>query len=285
MSIDAVRDKLLAMPPEVLQEAIGHLVFRMPWQSADAAGGTDPDGFTRPHERNLENLSREELQGKCWVGFNRNPQINTSVRGLAGRITGYGFETTSGLLELQTAIEDIELDWRNRLYHFWPKWVARAFIEGELFLLLSLHEDGFVEVDFIDPARVSCSGDDDTGIIFHSRKEFMPLFYNIAGKDTGSLAHQIPSIFIARNPELVENARKHTDWNLYYQLGARSLLPVYAPFGGYRQFIVAWDKGFMTRRAVSYLRTTLEPYLKEPPVPLNDLGLPFKPYYTTGDLC
>jgi hypothetical protein len=36
------------------------------------------------------------------------------------------------------------------------------------------------------------------------------------------------------------------------------LKKVFKPLGGYNRFIIAWDKSFITRRAVSYLRTTLE---------------------------
>ena len=72
----------------------------------------------------------DALQLECWNKFHRNPQINTSVRGLQGRLTGRGFETTSEIRKVQEVIEEIELDPRNRLYNFWPKYVGRSNVEG-----------------------------------------------------------------------------------------------------------------------------------------------------------
>jgi hypothetical protein len=73
-----------------------------------------------------------------------------------------------------------EEDPGNRLYHFWPKFVARAVIDGELGIILTLHPDGFVEVDYLDPQSLNNSkGTTETGIIFHSTKTTLPLYYFI----------------------------------------------------------------------------------------------------------
>ncbi len=197
------------------------------------------------------------LQTLCWNKFQRNPQVNTAIRGRMGRMTGMGFGVFSEIPEIQKHIDQTEYDWRNRLYSFWPKYVARSDIEGELYLLLTAHSDGFIEVDFIDPLIVSGGGDDDTGIIFHPTKQTLPLFYNIKGS-TGSVEHQIPSIYIARDPSLVETVRSHNDFKVGLQQMARTRAKKYKPLGGYKKFIVSWDKGFVTRRAISHLRTTIE---------------------------
>jgi hypothetical protein len=212
-------------------------------------------------------MTREELAAECWKKLHENPQVNTAVRGKAGRLAGFGFETTSGRRDIQEVIEDIETDPRNRLYNFWPKYVSRANVEGELFLSLTCHTKGFIEVDFVDPNHICEGGDDDTGIIFHPQKTVMPLFYNIKRNDLGGkwgtaykdvVYDQVPSIFIAHYPELVQVAAKHVDYDRRKQQLSRDLKKVFKPLGGYNRFIIAWDKSFITRRAVSYLRTTLE---------------------------
>ena len=267
--MDAVDNfnKTLEGLKDIPEDVLRRISFVMPWQHDPDKddGRVDPDGFSPildAADKEDSSTMRSLLQGVCWNKFQRNPQINTAVRGIMGRLTGFGFETSSGEWKIQQVIEEIEEDPRNRLYNFWPKYVGRAFVEGELFLALTLHDDGFVEVDFIDPYTISGGGTDDTGIIFHSRKTTMPLFYNVDFDGNGDY-EQIPSIFIARYPSLVNDAitsaKSMTDgYNRAWQQSSRSRKHKYRVFGGYRRFIVAWDKGLITRRAVSYLRTTIQ---------------------------
>ena len=254
---DKFVSELAKVPDEVLQR----ISFSMPWQYSEYGEGSrhqDEDGFplTTGGPKDDTTLSREALQQECFLKFHRNPHVNTSIRGLVGRLTGLGFETSSEIWDIQLAIEDIEQDQRNRLYNFWPKWVGRHHIEGELFLSFTPHPDGFVETDFIDPSVINFGGDDDTGIIYHSSKSWMPLFYNIS--INGSTKWQIPSIYVARYPDLVNDARKSRWFKPEFQQIARSRKHIYRKFGGYSKFIVGWDRGFMSRRAISYLRTVLE---------------------------
>lgn len=257
LNIDEV-DGILDIPDDVLEKE----TFAMPWQYTEAGGSAgmrDEDGFLvgrEEHGKSDSKQARETLQEECWRKFHRNPHINTSVRGLMGRLTGMGFETTSEIEQIQETIDLIEQDPRNRLYNYWPKFVGRANVEGELFLCCSLHPDGFVEIDFVDPVTISEGGDNDSGIIFHPDKPTMPLFYNIS--KGGTLYAQIPSIFVARYPELVSLAKKHKDWDLSLQKSSKTRKHIYRQFKGYKRFIISWDKGFITARAVSYLRTTLE---------------------------
>ena len=250
-------DELEKIPDDVLQR----MSFSMPWQYdqyGDETRKQDSDGFPSipGGAKDDTTASREPLQQECFKKFHRNPHVNTSIRGLVGRLTGFGFESVSEIWEIQEVIEEIELDQRNRLYNFWPKFVGRHHIEGELFLTLTPHKDGFVEVDFNDPSVIGAGGDDDTGIIYHSTKAHLPLFYNITVN--GTLRHQVPSIFIARYPELVADARKSKWFKPEFQKNSRSRKHIYRKFGGYSRFIISWDRGFMSRRAISYLRTVLE---------------------------
>jgi hypothetical protein len=245
------------MPDEVLTR----IQFSVPWQYSpyeQDGRQKDEDGFylSSVNQKDESNVTRETLQRVCWDKFHRNPQLNTSVRGLVGRLTGLGFETTSGHRQVQEAIEEIENDPRNRLYDLMPKYVGRFNVEGELYLALTCHIDGFIEIDFIDPETIRDKGDDSCGIIYHPNKTVMPLFYTI--KRNGSKYDQIPSIFVARYPELARIAAKHKDFDLKWQENNRNSKRIFKKFGGYYRFIVNFDKGFVTRRAVSYLRTTLE---------------------------
>jgi len=243
-----LEEQLANIPDEVLSK----IAFSMPWQhDPDTGTHRDPDGFDSPLgvDKEEDSVYREALQKTSWIKFHENPQVNTAIRGLVGRLTGGGFETTSGIFEIQEQIELTEKDHRNRLYHFWPKYMGRFNIEGELFLCLTIHIDGFVEIDFIDPSNMG-------EIIFHSRKALMPLFYNVMINGDNE---QIPSIYIARYPELIRDAKKSLDppFNITEQQQSKSRKHVYKPLGSYYRFIVATDKGFITHRATSYLRTIL----------------------------
>lgn len=218
----------------------------------------DADGFATPLGTQKEEMAttRTALQQDCWDKFNKNPQVNTSVRGVVGRITGMGFEATSEIIQIQSAIEEIELDWRNRLYNNWRSYVGRASVEGELFLIFTVHPDGFIEVDFLDPSLLPSGGDDDTGIIFHPKKSSLPILYLIT--DENDKKKLIPSIFVARDPNLLNDVKSHDDYDAPLLDESKDTHQAYESIGGFKQFIVAWDKGFATRRTVSYLRTTLE---------------------------
>jgi len=267
LSGDELRQAILDIPDEVFE----HIQMAMPWQPGVLREGRDVDADGAPLKSDTlkdENPdTREKLQQECWYLFNKNPQVSTSVRGVSGRITGMGFEATSEIWEIQEVLEDIEYDPRNRLYYYWPRYVARAVVEGELFLVLTCHLDGFIEVDFLDPSAINDSkGDENSGIIFHPNKKLFPLFYCIRFTDMNGQEYdeQIPSINIARYPDLVGLIKNHKDFDRSIQKRSIAKQPFFGkkrPFhkmGGYYRFVVAWDRGFLTRRAVSYLRTVLE---------------------------
>jgi len=267
MKREEIDQYIMDMPDDVLSK----FKFSMPWQyDASSETGTrkDEDGFpiSLGPDKEDPQLTREYLQKQCWLKFQRNPQVNTAITGKIGRLTGWGYETTSRVQEIQEEIENTELDPRNRLYSYWSKYVGRALIEGELFLCLTCHLDGFIEIDFIDPVLIGKDGKDNTGIIYHPTKVTMPLFYNV-NDERGNLISQIPSIYIARYPELATlpttktNYRDHNDcrgYNISLQQDSRSRKKRYSSLGGYFRFVISWDKGLITRRSISYLRTVLE---------------------------
>ena len=137
--------------------------------------------------------------------------------------------------------------------------MGRAFIEGELFLLLSLHRDGFVEIDFLDPSNISGGGDD--GIIYHPKKATMPLYYFVKMESGyGNLKKTntviAPSVELAYFPSLAKEI-KESEFNGHKVIGKDSDSK-FKEIGGLTQFVVSWDRSFVTRRNISYLRTVVE---------------------------
>ncbi len=232
-------------------EDLSALSFTLPWQYDSSTGDykSDEDGFPlQSTSKRTTESTRKELQIECWNKFHENPQVNTAVRGLVGRLTAFGFEISSDHPVVQENVESTEFDWRNRLYTFWPKFVGRAMIEGELFLCLTLHRDGFVEVDFIDPSLID-SSIYSGGVIVHPFKVTLPIIYCI--KDTNGKEFHIPSIYVAHDPKLL----KSIDTKNMNFLDTDSS---FKALGGHTKFIVSWDRSFISTRNTSYLRTTIE---------------------------
>jgi len=238
------------MPDEVLSR----MAFTVPWQvNSRVSKEFDEDGFEVRSSKYPE-LSYQEYQQECWKKFNRSPHVRTSVTDTMGRICGKGFGVHSGIDEIQDVIDEIMDDDRNRLHLYMPKYVARSEIEGELFLCATLHRDGFVEIDFRDPGNIG-------KIHFHPTKPSMPLLYEITDTELDSSVnihakHQVPSIFLAKYPEL---------WDMVKDVRSDILLstsktsdPKYKSLNGFYRFIISWDKGFLTERNISHISTTLE---------------------------
>lgn len=226
----------------------------------------DADGFPTVNQNDLRDL--HTLQEKCWAKAESNPQINSHIRDIMGRMAGWGFEFNAQVRDLQKDVDEIALDPRNNLYQFFPKFCARAEIEGELFLSFTLHKDGFVEIDFLGPSMIKGGGDNNSGIIFHPTKQSFSLFYIVNFKKTinndGYAEEEqalIPSINICYYPELeslVKNHPSYSEDKLRHSKARRKNSSPYNKTSGYYRFIVHWNKGFMTQRNVSHIKTTIE---------------------------
>lgn len=251
---------------DIPDEVVRHLSFVLnPKRSVIAgesiSGGkpdVDEDGF--PLLSGLTDYtSFHVLQTQCWSKFVRNPQINSYVRDYAGDLTGFGFETSSHIAEINDVVEMISEDPRNNLITNMTKYVARAEIEGELFLPLTLHKDGFVEVDFADPSSLRGGGDKNSGIIFHPKKPTMPLLYLFeVASSLGGEIHAYPSIYLAYYPNLWGLISSHKSLQGKKIVYPKKSGSPYSKLGGFDSFVVSWDKGYLTPRNVSHIRTTLE---------------------------
>ncbi|RJR46025.1 MAG: hypothetical protein C4576_11390 [Desulfobacteraceae bacterium] len=233
--------------------------FSVPWQYAPSGSEQqrDSDGFplSAGSSKEATPIDRQTLHAHIWGKFHSNPHVNTSTRGLVGRICGNGFATASDITEIDDAIDETETDYRNRLYDYWPKFVTRGFIGGELHLCFTCHDDGFVEVDFIDPDVIE--GEPEHGIIFHPRKTRMPLVYCIKDTDNDIEEH-IPSIYLARYPELYRVAKAQDGFSAKMLDPSRTRKRSFRSVGGFYRFIVSWDLGLITKRSTSHLQTILQ---------------------------
>jgi len=234
----------------------------------------DSDGFPIVSQNDYGSL--KDLQAECWNKFGRNPQISSHVRDFSGRLAGWGLDFTSAVFEIDSVIEEIMDDPRNDLRIYLPKYVARSEVEGELFLMLTLHLDGFVEVDFIDPSIIGPGGDNNSGILFHPYKTTYPLAYIIdfnvgnykkknktTGVHSGNLSNMynqvmVPSINLAYFPDLLSVLKGHNDYhseNIKFSIDNRKQ---FNPLQNFYRYVVCWDRGFLTQRNASHIRTTIE---------------------------
>lgn len=230
-----------------------------PWsyQELSKQRHTDEDGFSIDPLGNLQNFS--QLQAQCWKKFVLSPQINSHVRDYQGSLTGSGFQMSSDVQEIQDTITEISEDPRNEFHKRMPQYVARAEIEGELFLPLTIHTDGFVEVDFMEPQNLKGGGDSNSGIIFHPKKQTMPLMYRFEQKTSKGQTEtvHVPSIYLAMYPEMYRLISGNPDITTKSLRLSRGIGRKYSKLGGFKSFITAWDRGFLTKRNVSHIRTTI----------------------------
>jgi len=255
--------ELLDLLPEDVLTKIG---FSFPWQTTPSAPTTevDEDGFTITIGRGtgVNSLTFQKIQNECWNKFLDSPQVHTSVWDTIGRVTGDGFEISSDIYELNNYLKKIANDPRNNLYTNHTKHFGRGLVEGELYLVLTLHDDGFVEVDFRDPGTVTGIGkSQNDGIVCHPRKANMPLFYSFQDNDGefGNNHQFIPSIYLAYYPELWDEwVVKHQQFNAELFKPSRSPKRMYKKFNGFKQFVIQWDRGLFTGRNLSHLRTIIK---------------------------
>ena len=244
------------LPDDILNQ----IAASMPWQAAigTPTDVVDEDGFSLSTVNSYKDF--KELQNICWNKFLDNPQINSHVRDFMGNLTGSGFIMDSDVLPVSDFMKTIQDDPRNALYRNMTKFVARSEIEGELFLSLTVHQDGFIEVDFMSPRSLTTAGYKNSGIHFHPEKTGFPLFYEFELDSNSTFGSKnivtIPSINIAYYPSLksLADKMKITEASLSK---AKSGSRKYSKIGGFKRFIVEWDRGYLTTRNASHIRTTI----------------------------
>jgi len=250
--------KVINQLKDMSDVALSQFAIPMFQNAASAKRIRDADGFPEVTDEVLNNL--HELQKQCWDKATKNPQISSHVRDQMGRMAGNGFKFSSELPDVAAVLSEISEDPRNDLYQNFPKYAGRSEIEGELFLIFTVHQNGFVEIDFTPPNTIRGGGDKGSGIIFHSRKKTFPLFYlttlKTNRKDNTTMI--IPSINIAYYPELIKDAEDHGSFDKDKLRDCITKDRRFKKFGGFYRFMVHWNKGLMVPRNVSHIRTTLK---------------------------
>lgn len=245
---------------EMPEDVLLHIAqSSMPWSSSPLVDQKDEDGFLINPLKDFAKFT--DMQFECWNKFIDNPQINSHVRDYMGSLTGFGFEVTSEDQRIQEVINEIWDDPRNALYKNMTKYVARSEIEGELFLSFTLHNNGFVEIDFMDPSSLKGGGDKNSGIYFHPTKQTLPLMYRFETTTNEVVPKTetvlIPSINLAYYPEMHKFLSSKTGYNKKGEQGSRTRSNKFRSIGNFKRFIVEWDRGFLTKRNVSHIRTTI----------------------------
>ncbi|MCG7853368.1 MAG: hypothetical protein MIO92_12675, partial [Methanosarcinaceae archaeon] len=141
--------KLVEQLRTMSDEVLSQFAIPMFTNASSSKRIKDADGFPDVTDDVLHDL--HELQKQCWNKATSNPQISSHVRDQMGRMAGNGFKFNSEVPDIAEVISEISEDPRNDLYQNFPKYAGRSEIEGELFLILTVHEDGFIEVDFTPP--------------------------------------------------------------------------------------------------------------------------------------
>ncbi len=256
---DDIAKSILELP----DEAISRLQFSIPLYGDRPV--VDADGFA---VMTVDDLSEfPKLQQQCLEKFGNSPQISSYIRDYKGKLTGWGFGFYSKIENIQQIINETMDDLRNDLWINFPKFVARSEIEGELFLMATVHTNGFIEIDFIDPKNISSGGDNSSGIIFHPIKQTFPIFYlmnySTREKGAGNVKPKtilVPSINLAYYPELEKDVIDHPDYHkrrLSLSKASGRGKSKYNEMGGYYRFIISWDQGYFTKRNASHIKSTL----------------------------
>lgn len=213
-------------------------------------------------------FDRKELNNEAWVKYLTNPYVRRSQDDIAGRITGEDFGFYSREYDIRKWMDEIIYDPRNELYSSWMGYIIRKLTESELFLNLTIHEDdGFVEVDIIEPGLID--GVDtkekgfvfEGGIVFHPDKQTMPLFYSVKDPVTGNSVF-LPSIYLAYLPKLqtkidMTRLSRMSGGLIRTNADVTRATKGKLNFGSY---VLSWRHGIKEiKRTVSGLRTTFEP--------------------------
>ncbi len=269
LNMNALNDEttleaLEKIPDDILQK----IQFAMPWQEPSGAElereranhGLDEDGFpTIGRSHGYKNYPF--FQELCLKKFEENPQISLHVRDVMGNMTGAGFDVTSEVEEISDFLGELFSDPINNLWVNIPKFVGRAEIEGELFHVLTIHDNGYTEIDFVNPSSLK-GGDKDTGIIFHPNKENFPLAYILQLEiDTETKQVLVPSINLAYMPELKKVLDKVvSEKKMLLDMDyASSSKPLFKKnLQGYYRFMISWDRSLFEPRNVSHIKTTLK---------------------------
>lgn len=227
------------------------------------------NSITGDSDKTEQEFDRSIINAEAWVKYVEDAFVGSAIDRLAGRVAGRGFNISSHIYELQEFIDEIVDSPINELYSSYLGYAIRKMVEYELFLRCTIHNDGFVEFDVIEPKDITGMGSTNlttTGIIPHKTKATLPVWYRVRKPKSGTQVSNdftlIPSIYHVYMPDL---AKMYTEEDLK-SFGA-TVTPVNEILekrsGGavrYSTFVMSWRNGVKEIiRNVSKLRTIFEP--------------------------
>jgi len=253
----AIIDRLPEADADVLMR---HSFAMTPWQgsppgslSLSSGTYTDEDGFTYGMSED-DFTDFVTLQRECWNLYRTNGFVFTTMQDLVGRLCGHGFSQFSPYERLNDFMDKVWHDPRNMLVSNFSDYVLRGIIQGETYLAATVHNDGFVEVDFIAPTLVS-GFTDGSGILFAKNKPNMPLLYKVNGD--ASNPHYIPDINLAYYPELWAQIESSQEWG---QIKDRIINSGKGRDDLHKcqTFMLRWEQGAVTKRNIGRVRASME---------------------------
>lgn len=206
-------------------------------------------------------FDRKTVNATAFAKYTRDPFVSRTIDDFQGRITGEDFQFYSRIYDIQEWIDTIIYDVRNELYGAWSGYVIRKLTEAELFLNLTIGQDGFVEIDIVEPGLIESNDSTSGGIITHKTKKTMPIYYSIKNSDKGDYK-LYPSIYVA----YLDNLESFVDETKVASVGREVIKKndeiTKATKGKlkYGSYILNW-KGLVREilRPASNLRTVFEP--------------------------
>lgn len=228
--------------------------------------------ITGESDKTEQEYDRTTINNEAWKKYKEDAFISSAIDRLAGRVFGRGFGISSHIYEIQEYIDELVESPINELYSGYLGFGIRKMVEYELFLRCTIHIDGFIEFDVIEPDDIKGIGDYcKHGIVHHKTKKTMPVWYrvkrtglanNLKGSVTDSDFELIPSIYQVYIPEFSDV------YSVEELKGLNAIVPkkddaLFRKSKGnikYKQYILNWKHGVKEIiRNVSKLRTIFEP--------------------------
>lgn len=203
----------------------------------------------------LDKLGLDALRDESWRQYKTSPFIQPSVHDARDSLCGHNFEVTSPNSAIKKVIDGFWYHPLNEINKRIKQFVLTKKVTGELFLILTINKQaGLVEVDMVPPERITGIGDNNCGILFHSRKTRLPLVYNIRF-DNGDEEH-VPSTKVAYSPDLIKDLYNEESESKGFDK-AKLKASKGDGIGGFKRFMVEWEGPCLAQRSTSYLRSVL----------------------------
>lgn len=198
-------------------------------QSVSIFESSEVDG--KPSDMNWR-----ELQEEGYKKYKTFPPLNAAVESKSNYIAGPGFYVYSPVLEISEFLRDLVYSYRNKLYSRVVGWMVRMLSEVEIFVLITLDENGTATIRNLEPGQIG-SGDE-KGLILDPDDATQTLFYKYSSSKG---EEYIPDARWILEPEYMKERLKelkgfdNSKISKSTNKGAK-----FTKVGGYRRFVMHW---------------------------------------------